>query len=130
MLGRNLLIDLDRSMQGASEWWIFHNGNRMFVGDLPDLQGQGINALGDPHRRIHSPLIFERHGKASRIGDDDGAFWDCGWRTDIGLLLDSCFIAVTTPASILSSSFIASSPCTPRVAMPALASRSWPRTVG
>ena len=23
---RNLLIDLDRSMQGASEWWIFHKG--------------------------------------------------------------------------------------------------------
>src|SRR5262245_66638425 len=78
MLGRNLLIDLDRSMQGASKWWIFHNGNRMFVGDLPDLKRQGINALGDAHGRIHSPLIFERHRKVSRVGDDDGGFWDSG----------------------------------------------------
>lgn len=84
---RNLLIDLDRSMQGASEWWIFHKGNRMFVGDLPDLQGQGINALGDAHRRIHSPLIFERHGKVSRIGDDDGGFWDYGGHADLPYLL-------------------------------------------
>ena len=74
-------------MQGTSEWWIFHKGNRMFVGDLPDLQGQGINALGDAHRRIHSPLIFERHGKVSRIGDDDGGFWDYGGHADLPYLL-------------------------------------------
>ena len=77
MLGRNLLVDLDRSMQGASEWRIFHDGNRMFVGDLPDLESQGVNALGYTHGGIHSPLIFECYGKMGRVGDNDGGFWDC-----------------------------------------------------
>ena len=60
--GRNLLIDLDRSMQGASEWRIFHDGNRMFVGNLPDLQGERVHALGDADRCVHATRVFECNG--------------------------------------------------------------------
>ena len=35
--GRDLLVDLDGSMQGARKRGIFHDGNGMLTGDLPDF---------------------------------------------------------------------------------------------
>src|SRR5262245_60503329 len=70
VLGRNLLIDLDSSMQGSGEWRIFHNGNRMLPGDLADLQSHGVDALGHTNRRVHAPLILEGNRVVRRVCDN------------------------------------------------------------
>jgi len=50
----------------------------MLAGDLSDLQSQGVNALGNAHWRIHSPLIFERDGIVCRVGNYYRDLWDGG----------------------------------------------------
>src|SRR5262245_1368171 len=108
VLGRNLLIDLDSSMQGSGEWRIFHNGNRMLPGDLADLQSHGVDALGHTNQRVHAPLILEGKRVVRRVRDNHRGSGDrsdhAPAHADLPHLLHLPLMA-GSPSACLNSSF-------------------------
>ena len=60
VLDRDRLVDLDGGMQRARERRVLDDRDRMLTGDLPDLQGHRVDALGDADRDLPMPRSYCR----------------------------------------------------------------------
>src|SRR5258706_3404348 len=75
---RDLVVDLHGGMQGPRQRHVLDDGNIVLAGDFPDLERDGIDALGHADRRRHAALVGKRHRVVGRVGDDDGGLGNRG----------------------------------------------------
>src|SRR5204863_10160638 len=59
VLGWQFLIDLDGRVQRAGERRVLDHRDAVLGRDLADLQREGVDALGETHRRVHAAIILQ-----------------------------------------------------------------------
>src|SRR5688572_3868682 len=70
--GGDLTAKFDALVERARQRRGFDDGNIVFRGDLADLRGQQLGALGDDNgRAIPGFVVAQRHGEVRRVGDHD-----------------------------------------------------------
>src|SRR5882672_3417245 len=73
----NGLAHFRGAVESLSERRVFHDGDAVPAGDLPDADRDLIHALGHNHRRGHAlRTIFQRHGKMFWVGYHGGRAFD------------------------------------------------------
>src|SRR6185312_476530 len=59
VLDRNLLVDLDGGIERARQRHVLYDRDVVLAGDLPDLEGDVIDTLGDADRRRHAAVVLQ-----------------------------------------------------------------------
>ena len=78
VLGRDFLVDVDGGVERAGQRHVLDDGDVVLARDLPDLEGEIVDALGDADRRLHAALVGQRHRIVGRVGDDHAGLGNGG----------------------------------------------------
>src|SRR5260370_609503 len=70
VVGGDLGVDLDGGVERARQWRVLDHRNAVLARHLPDLEGDGVDALGDADRRVLAALVLQGHRIVGRVGDD------------------------------------------------------------